>query len=498
MVTGGVFISYRGEDSGSYGALLYVELSRWFGPDLVFVDSESLPAGSDFPDQLLARLRRCEVLLAVIGPRWLTAVGMDGQRRIDDPQDWVRRELAEAFAAGMTVIPVLADGATRPTPADLPADIAGLGRLQCRWLRHREATADLARVRTDLAAANPRLAAAARRRAADSPTPAEPLGVVTIRPTQLPLPPSSFTGRTDELAWLLAVDSVEGDIPGAAVFAIDGMPGVGKTALVVHAAHQLIPRYPDGCLFLDLHGHSQQVAPVEPAQALDRMLRALGTPGEQIPPHPDDRAGLYRDRLTGKRMLIVLDDATAADQVRPLLPASHGCLVLITSRRRLTALDEAHPLTIDLLPVPDAVALFVKIAGTDRVAGHTDTVAGLVRVCGQLPLAIRIVAARLRARPAWSVLQLATRISAERTGLVGFDDGERSIAAAFTLSYRDLAREQQSLFRGLGLHPGADFEPYAAAAITDTGPDAAGRLLEDSLTLTSCCRRSQIAIGSTT
>src|SRR5215475_3385591 len=170
-MAGGVFINYRGEDSHSYAALLYTELSRHFGTELVFLDSESIPAGADFVAQLLARVRGCAVLLAVIGPRWLSATDAEGRRRIDDPADWIRRELAEAFAAGVQVIPVLTDSADLPGEAELPAEIAGLRRCQYRRLRHREATADLERLRGDLVRADPVLAAAARRRSAPTRTP---------------------------------------------------------------------------------------------------------------------------------------------------------------------------------------------------------------------------------------------------------------------------------------------------------------------------------------
>src|SRR5215475_1838366 len=165
-MAGGVFINYRGADSGSYGALLYAELCRCFGAELVFLGSESIPAGADFPEELLARVRGCGVLLAVIGPRWLSTADVEGRRRVDDPGDWVRRELAEAFAAGVRVVPVLTDGADLPGEAELPAEIAGLGRCQYRRLRHREASADLERLRADLVRADPVLAAAARRRSA--------------------------------------------------------------------------------------------------------------------------------------------------------------------------------------------------------------------------------------------------------------------------------------------------------------------------------------------
>jgi hypothetical protein len=161
---GGVFINYRGEDSHSYGALLHAEMSRHFGPELVFLDSASIPAGADYAQQLLDRVRLAGAVLAVIGIRWLTCAGPDGGRRIDDAADWIRRELVEAFAAGVRVIPVLTDGAELPTQAELPEDLAALGRCQFRRLRHRDAGADLARLVSDLAAVDADLAAAASQR----------------------------------------------------------------------------------------------------------------------------------------------------------------------------------------------------------------------------------------------------------------------------------------------------------------------------------------------
>jgi hypothetical protein len=159
-----VFINYRGEDSYSYGALLYTELARQFGEEQVFLDCESIPAGADFVEELLNRVRSARVLLAVIGPRWLTATNPTGQRRIDDPADWIRRELAGAFAAGVRVIPVLTEQAEIPVEAELPADIAALSRCQYRQLRRHDPVADLARIAVDLTSLDPALAAAARGR----------------------------------------------------------------------------------------------------------------------------------------------------------------------------------------------------------------------------------------------------------------------------------------------------------------------------------------------
>jgi hypothetical protein len=166
-----VFINYRGDDSRSYGALLYTELTHRFGEDQVFLDCESIPPGADYVAELLRRVRSAHVVLAVIGPHWLTSTDSTGRRRIDDPDDWIRRELAEAFSSGVRVVPVLTDGASPPEESELPADIAALSRCQARPLRGREPTTDLARLVSDLTALDPDLAEIARRQRRSTATP---------------------------------------------------------------------------------------------------------------------------------------------------------------------------------------------------------------------------------------------------------------------------------------------------------------------------------------
>jgi hypothetical protein len=246
--------------------LLHAELSRRFGPDSVFLDSESIPAGTDFVEQLLGRVRAARVMLAVIGTRWLTVAGADGHRRIDDPADWIRRELVEAFGAGVRVIPVLTDGAEMPTEVDVPADLAPLGRCQFRRLRHREAAADLGRLAVELTALYPDLGVAARAASlAGWPSVGWPV------PNQLPAAARYFTGRDEELARLLHLSA---DARTLVVSAVDGMAGIGKTALVVLAAHRLTEagRCPDGTLFVDLHGYSRRTPPTP----LTRWRRCCG------------------------------------------------------------------------------------------------------------------------------------------------------------------------------------------------------------------------------
>jgi DNA-binding SARP family transcriptional activator/tetratricopeptide (TPR) repeat protein len=303
-----------------------------------------------------------------------------------------------------------------------------------------------------------------------------------VVPAQLPAAISAFVGREDSLKQLDAQLS-QGASPAAVVItAIDGMAGVGKTALAVQAAHQMVDRYPDGQLFIDLHGYTHGVTPIEPGEALDRMLRSLGVPGERIPAGLDERAGLYRSRLADQRMLVVLDNAATETQVTPLLPGAPGCLVLITSRRRLAGLDHTHTLSLDTLPPDDAVTLLRHTVGDSRLAGEsTEVVTELVDLCGRLPLAIRIAAARLRSHPSWGLAHLVRRLRDHRHRLGELAAGQRSVAVALDLSYQDLSAGQQRTYRLLGLHPGADFDVYAVTALLDSTLLEAGRLLEQLL-----------------
>jgi tetratricopeptide (TPR) repeat protein len=293
-------------------------------------------------------------------------------------------------------------------------------------------------------------------------------------PRQLPREATWFTGRTAELERLLAMMSDPQEASPVVISAIDGMAGVGKTTLAVYAAHRMRDRFPDGQLFINLHGFTETVPPVGPAEALDRLLRMLGIPGEQIPGELDDRAALWRSTLAGRRMLIVLDDAATEAQVAPLLPGEPGCLVLVTSRRRLAGLEATHAISLDTLPTDDAVALFAATAGQPQWAAEPDNRALLVeavQLCGRLPLAIRIAAARLQGRPASAVAELVAQLRDEELRLATLADpadGGRNVTAALELSYQRLSAGPQRIYRLLGLHPGSEFDAYAAAALAQS------------------------------
>jgi len=303
----------------------------------------------------------------------------------------------------------------------------------------------------------------------DHPFPPEPAAPEAPRPTapaRSTLPPDlpAFTGRADELARL--IQTVERD--ERALHALDGMPGVGKTAFAVHAAHRLANRFPDGQFFLELHGHTLGRAPVEPADALASLLLSWGIAARGIPPDTGDRARLWREQLTGRKVLLVLDDAVSVDQIRPLLPVGPGCLVLVTSRRRIGTVDGC-PLSLHELSADDAAAMFT---GETREHRHElDAVAELMVLCGYLPLAIALTAGRLRSHPSWTARHLVEDLASSRGRLRGFRADDRTVAAAFDLSYRDLTADQQRLFRRLALHPGTHIDAYAAAALDDDDLD---------------------------
>ncbi|MET0132432.1 MAG: tetratricopeptide repeat protein [Kibdelosporangium sp.] len=307
-----------------------------------------------------------------------------------------------------------------------------------------------------------------------STTPAgpPPAGAHQAARFDLPRDANQFTGRTSEQRYLLRS---LGDV--GTIAAIDGMAGIGKTALAVRVAHQLATKYPDGQLFLDLHAYTPGSTPLGPAAALDKLLRAVGVSGSGIPDDLDERAALWRDRLAGLRMLIVLDNAADTAQVRPLLPGTPDCLVLVTSRQRLTGLDGACVLSLDVLAPAEAAELFGRVIGEARRDAEPAAVDAVLQLCGYLPLAIRLAAARLQHRPTWMVAHLAGRLRDQRQ-LAELQAEDRSVAAAFSLSYNHLDSAHQRMFRLLGQVPGPDLDVYAAAALGDLSLAEADWLLE--------------------
>jgi tetratricopeptide (TPR) repeat protein/transcriptional regulator with XRE-family HTH domain len=281
----------------------------------------------------------------------------------------------------------------------------------------------------------------------------------------LPRDNSGFTGRERELAGLENSLAAMADGGLVSIHAIDGMAGIGKTTFAVHAAHRLADRFPDGQFFLPLHAHTAGQPPVDPADALASLLMTAGVPAHHIPPGLEARAARWRDHVAGKKVLLLLDDVAGHEQVRPLLPGGADSLVLVTSRRRLTALEDAAVISIDTLAPDEAWALLVRLSG--RAGLEREEAAGreLTRLCGYLPLAIGMLARRLRHHPARTATELADELAAARDRLAVMRAENLSVAAAFDLSYRDLTADQQRLFRRLGLALGPAIDAHAAAAL---------------------------------
>jgi tetratricopeptide (TPR) repeat protein/transcriptional regulator with XRE-family HTH domain len=278
----------------------------------------------------------------------------------------------------------------------------------------------------------------------------------------------SFVGREPELAQLAAAaaDALANGVVG--VCRIDGMAGIGKTAFAVRAAHRLASQFPDGQIFMELHGHTPGRSPVTVADALASLLEIVGVHAGEIPRATEARAALWRDRTADKRLIVLLDDAADSDQVQPLIPGNAGNLVIITSRPGLIALEDSHPVSLETLTQGEAGRLFIRLATRPGLESQDQAVGQITELCGGLPLAVGILGRWLRHHRAWSATDLAADLAAARDRLAFINAEAPAVAAAFDLSYQKLTADEQRLFRRLGLHVGDDIDLFAAAALDDS------------------------------
>lgn len=303
-------------------------------------------------------------------------------------------------------------------------------------------------------------------------TPFPATEVNTSVPRQLPAHSPHFVGRADELGQLAALlgttESSSGD--PVMISAINGTAGIGKTALAVHWAHQAAQRFPDGQLYVNLRGFDPTSTPVQPAEAIRGFLDAFQIPAERIPVGLDAQAALYRSVLAGRSVLVILDNAKDVDQVRPLLPGSSTCRVVITSRNQLASLvtqEGIHLITLDVLTAEEAGALLARHLGQDRVTAEPEVIKELIVHCARLPLALATAAARAALNPGLSLRALTDELRNEQIRLDALDAGDSatSVRAVFSWSYQHLGAPAARMFRLLGVHPGPDISLPAAASL---------------------------------
>ena len=457
MQTGQVFLSHTSDMARFPAGRSFVQaaVDGVGRAGLAAVDMRYFAARDGRPAEYCrARVAQCEVYVAVVGFRYGSLVP-------GEEVSYTEMEFQAASRAGLPRLVFLLE-------ADPPLGPAGADREKADGFRQRLMEADLVvRGFTTSDGLELEVFHALSELAGSGLRAAPPSAMQT-----LPRDAAAFTGRDTELQRLIA--AAAGSAGVVAIHAVDGMPGVGKTALVTRAAHLLKDAFPDGQLFVSLHAHTPGRDPVAPGDALAGLLTAAGVDPRFLPEDLDGRAALWRDRMAGQRAVLVLDNAASSAQVAPLLPGGRDCLVLVTSRRHLDDLPGAVvPLLLDVLPTDQAAEMFTQLA--PRAAADPAGVAELVRLAGCLPLAVSLLARVFARHPAWTLAQLADDT---RTRLLALKTENSSIAAAFDLSYRHLDPTKRRFFRLLGLHPGGTTDSYAAAALAGTSPAEAGELLD--------------------
>ncbi len=378
-------------------------------------------------------------------------LGVDPGAELRDAHTKVLRQEFPAAATGKPPGPVITSGPAGPSPGSA---------------RQSSAAADTPGGQAGSSSSSP-----------NGPAPLVP-------PAQLPADLPTFAGREPELSQVSKMLSADRESPLVAICAIDGMAGIGKTTFAIHWAHRVAKHFADGQLYLNLHGFDASASAMTPSAALRVLLYSLGLPAGQIPYDLDARAGLYRSVLAGKRALIVLDNARDVEQVRPLLPGSPGCLVIATSRNPLAGLAMTEGARLVTLTLPSAVTAretLERRLDAGRIAAEPEAAEEIIQLCGRLPLALAIVAARATAHPHFTLASIAADLRATQGRLDAF--GTAGVAAdartVFSWSYRHLSPQAGRLFRLLSLLPAADITVAAGASLLGDAPGTAGRLMAE-------------------
>ncbi|WP_158633111.1 BTAD domain-containing putative transcriptional regulator [Amycolatopsis sp. WAC 01376] len=431
-------------------SILADALRLWRGAPLADVDSDLIRhrlVPSLEQEWLSARLDHAEVTLRLGGHA----------KALPELTALARQHPHQQRLAAQLMLALYRDG--RPDDA-----LSVYRRLRANLGQHSglEPSRELRKLHQDILRADPAL---------DPPT-AETARVTlrAVKPAQLPLAVAEFTGRDAEVARLL------GHARAGSISALAGQGGVGKTSLALQVAHELAAEYPDGQLYVNLGG--ARPGPLEPSRALVGLLSALGVPSGHLPDRLEERSALFRSLLAGRRLVILLDDAASEAQVRPLLPGTRSVVVLVTSRTSLLGLEGTHHLRLDVLTRAQAVGLLAKVAGATRIGDEPEAAAELAGLCGHLPLAVRVAAARLVARPRLSVSQLVRRLSDERRRLDELVAGDLAVRASLRLSYQALAPRLRHAFRTFALLGVPDFASWAGAAMLGVSAVEAEELLE--------------------